>query len=66
MRRIADGQIRMEGKLDRLLDDRTEDRETLGDHEQRLRSLEFRVWMAMGAAAVLGASGGALAQLIAR
>ncbi|MFF2954345.1 hypothetical protein ACFVVU_23745 [Kitasatospora sp. NPDC057965] len=40
VRRIADGQIRMEGKLDRLLDDRAEDRETLADHEQRIRRQE--------------------------
>ncbi|MFJ5070264.1 hypothetical protein ACIQC7_28025 [Kitasatospora sp. NPDC088556] len=66
VRRIADGQIRMEGKLDRILDDRAEDRETLGDHEQRIRGLEVRVWMAVGAAVVLGTGGGALAQVIAR
>ncbi|MFJ6616689.1 hypothetical protein ACIQOW_03770 [Kitasatospora sp. NPDC091335] len=66
VRRIADGQIRMEGKLDRIIDDRVEDRQAVADHEQRIRSLEVRVWMAVGAAVVLGTGGGALAQMLAR
>lgn len=40
VRRIADGQIRMEEKLDRLLDDQREHRETIADHETRLRTQE--------------------------
>ncbi|MFE6500786.1 hypothetical protein [Kitasatospora sp. NPDC057738] len=51
--------------MDQLLDDRAEDRKALGDHEQRIRGLEVRVWMAVGAAVVLGTSGGALAQMLA-
>ncbi|MFG2913367.1 hypothetical protein ACGF0D_10810 [Kitasatospora sp. NPDC048298] len=66
VRRIADGQIRMEGKIDRIIDDRAEDRAATADHEQRIRSLEVRVWMAVGAAVVLGTGGGALAQILAR
>ncbi|WP_281155178.1 hypothetical protein [Streptomyces sp. HYC2] len=39
----------------------------VADHEVRLRRLESRFWMAMGAASVLGAGGGAgIAQLIGR
>ncbi|MFD0405032.1 hypothetical protein [Kitasatospora sp. NPDC127116] len=66
MRRIADGQIRMEGKIDQILGDQREHRETIADHEQRIRGLEVRVWMAVGAAVVLGTGGGALAQMLAR
>ncbi|MER5350571.1 hypothetical protein ABT093_09595 [Kitasatospora sp. NPDC002551] len=40
VRRIADGQIRMEEKLDRLLDDQREHRETIADHETRIRAQE--------------------------
>lgn len=66
VRRIADGQIRMEGKIDQILGDQREHRETIADHEQRIRGLEVRVWMAVGAAVVLGTGGGALAQMLAR
>ncbi|MFE2352198.1 hypothetical protein [Kitasatospora cineracea] len=65
--RIAEGQTRMEGKLDRVLADQVEQREATADHERRLRALEARVWMAMGAAVVLGAGSGAgLAQIMGR
>jgi hypothetical protein len=42
VRRIADGQIRMEAKLDAILGDQREHRESIADHEQRLRHLEER------------------------
>lgn len=34
------------------------------DHETRLRAVERRVWAALGAAAVLGGSAGAVASLL--
>ncbi|MFD7410608.1 hypothetical protein [Kitasatospora purpeofusca] len=40
VRRIADGQIRMEAKLDAILGDQREHRETIADHETRLRAQE--------------------------
>ncbi|MFJ3793912.1 hypothetical protein [Kitasatospora sp. NPDC090091] len=40
VRRIADGQIRMEGKLDRLLSSQEEHRAAIADHEARLRTQE--------------------------
>ncbi|MEU1305938.1 hypothetical protein [Streptomyces shenzhenensis] len=36
------------------------------DHENRIRSLERRVWTASGAATVLGAGAGILAQFLLR
>ncbi|WP_457028119.1 hypothetical protein [Kitasatospora sp. P5_F3] len=44
VRRIADGQIRMEAKLDAILGDQREHRESLADHETRLRRLEANRW----------------------
>lgn len=44
VRRIADGQIRMEAKLDAILGDQREHRESLTDHEARLRRLEAARW----------------------
>lgn len=67
VRAIGDRQIRMEEKLDRWLEDQVEHRATSADHEGRIRALEARVWMAMGAAVVLGAGSGAgLAQIMGR
>lgn len=40
VRRIADGQIRMEGKLDRLLAGQEEHGAAIADHETRLRTQE--------------------------
>ncbi|MGW2371646.1 hypothetical protein [Kitasatospora sp. NPDC001683] len=44
VRRIADGQIRMEAKLDAILGDQREHRETIADHESRIRHLEANRW----------------------
>ncbi|MFD9124368.1 hypothetical protein [Kitasatospora sp. NPDC059571] len=67
VRRIADGQIRMESKIDAILADQRDYRDTQTDHESRIRSLEAKVFMAMGAAPLLGAGGGApLAQVLGR
>lgn len=40
VRRIADGQIRMEEKLDRVLSNQAEQRAAIADHEARLRAQE--------------------------
>lgn len=48
---------RMEGKLDRLVDDKR-------DHETRIRALEKKVWAAAGAAAAAGGAIGVLGQSI--
>ncbi|PJN24075.1 hypothetical protein [Kitasatospora sp. CB02891] len=67
VRRIADRQIRMDEKIDRFLEDQRGHQKETSDHEKRLRALEARVWMAMGAAVVLGAGSGAgIAQIMGR
>lgn len=57
VRRIADGQIRMESKIDRWIDDQREHRETTTDHEIRIRRLEAGRWPlpALGALVSLAA-----------
>lgn len=54
VRRIADGQIRMEAKLDAILGDQREHRETIADHEQRIRRLEAGRWPLPTVAALTG------------
>jgi hypothetical protein len=44
VRRIADGQIRMEAKLDAILGDQRDHRDSLTDHEARIRRLEAARW----------------------
>jgi hypothetical protein len=44
VRRIADGQIRMEAKLDAILGDQRDHRDSLTDHESRIRRLEAARW----------------------
>jgi hypothetical protein len=57
VRRIADGQIRMEAKLDAILGDQREHRESLTDHETRLRRLEAGRWPLPALAALTGLGG---------
>ena len=52
---------------DELRDTRAEVRQALadsGDHEQRIRSLERRFWMALGVAVTVGALVGAFVALL--
>lgn len=66
VRRIADGQIRIEGKLDSILNDQRDHRDSLTDHETRLRRLEAARWPIPSLAAVvsLGALAVSLAPLL--
>ncbi len=68
VRRIADGQIRMESKLDAILSDQRDHRDSLTDHEQRIRRLEAGRWPLPTVAALTGlaALGVALAPLLTR
>ncbi|MFF1788307.1 hypothetical protein ACFVX9_17840 [Kitasatospora sp. NPDC058243] len=61
VRRIADGQIRMEAKLDAILGDQREHRETIADHESRLRRLEANRWPLPTIGAIGGLAGAAAA-----
>ncbi|GAA2112386.1 hypothetical protein GCM10009759_55060 [Kitasatospora saccharophila] len=61
VRRVADGQIRMEAKLDAILADQREHRETIADHEQRIRRLEAGRWPLPTIAALAGIGGLVLA-----
>lgn len=61
VRRIADGQIRMEAKLDAILGDQREHRETIADHESRLRRLEAGRWPLPTIGALGGIAGAAAA-----
>lgn len=54
VRRIADGQIRMEAKLDEIIGDMRDSRDTLADHETRLRTLERGRWPLPTIAALVG------------
>ncbi|MGE7432745.1 hypothetical protein [Kitasatospora sp. NPDC001175] len=64
VRRIADGQIRMEAKLDAILGDQREHRETIADHEQRIRRLESARWP-LPTIGVLGGLAGTVVAVIA-
>ncbi|MFB7617839.1 hypothetical protein [Kitasatospora sp. NPDC056181] len=64
VRRIADGQIRMEAKLDAILGDQREHRETIADHESRLRRLEAGRWP-LPTIGVLGGLAGTVVAVIA-
>jgi hypothetical protein len=68
VRRIADGQIRMESKLDAILGDQRDHRESLTDHEARIRRLEAGRWPLPTLAALSGlaAVGIALVPLLSR
>ncbi|MFG3228099.1 hypothetical protein ACGF07_25405 [Kitasatospora sp. NPDC048194] len=61
VRRIADGQIRMEAKLDAILGDQREHRETIADHESRIRRLEASRWPLPTIGAIVGVVGAAAA-----
>lgn len=57
VRKIADGQIRMEGKLDRVLADQGDLRDSAADHEQRIRRLEAARWPLPTMAALIALAG---------
>lgn len=60
LRSLNETVVRMDAKLDNLNQHGTD----LNDHETRLRLVEQAVWRAAGAAAVLGAGGGFVLQLL--
>lgn len=62
MRSLHETVVRMDAKIDGLGQQATE----ISDHESRLRVLEQTVWRAAGAAAVLGAGVGVMAQFLMR
>ncbi|MFC4034528.1 hypothetical protein ACFO3J_24070 [Streptomyces polygonati] len=64
VRRVADGQIRMEGKLDEIVRDLRDSRDHLADHESRLRRLEANRWPLPTIGAIAGV-GGAVAAVVA-
>ncbi|MER5916202.1 hypothetical protein ABT124_38805 [Streptomyces sp. NPDC001982] len=66
LRSLSDGLIQVETKLDTIGQNLTEVGKDVADHESRIRSLEHTMWRASGAAAVLGAAGGVLAQFLMR
>lgn len=54
---VSERLVRMETKLDALIEKRD-------DHEERLRVVEKKVWAASGVAALLGGGGATMLQLI--
>lgn len=60
LRSLNETVVRMDAKLDNLNQHGTD----INDHETRLRLVEQAVWRAAGAAAVLGAGGGFILQLL--
>ncbi|WP_027945951.1 hypothetical protein [Amycolatopsis taiwanensis] len=50
----------LDSKVDKLNERFSNVQEKIRDHENRIRALEFRVWMAMGGGTVLGAAAGAI------
>lgn len=60
LRSLNETVVRMDAKLDNLNQHGTD----INDHETRLRLVEQTVWRAAGAAAVLGAGGGFVLQLL--
>jgi len=57
LRQVHDEVKGLRSDLKTLMDDRA-------DHEDRIRALERRVWTASGAATVIGAGAGVLAQML--
>jgi hypothetical protein len=66
LRSLSDGVTRVETKLDTIGQGLTEVGKDVADHESRIRSLEHALWRASGAAAVIGAAGGVIAQFLMR
>ena len=62
LRSLNETVVRMDAKIDNLAQHGTD----INDHESRLRAVEQTVWRAAGAAAVLGAGVGVLAQFVVR
>lgn len=54
----------MHSDLKRSLDSHDRVRDMVDDHEDRIRSIERRVWQASGAAALIGATLGTLVNLL--
>lgn len=66
LRSLSDGMTRMETKLDGIVQGLSDVGKDVTDHETRIRALERRVWTASGAATVLGAGAGVVAQMLIR
>lgn len=60
LRSLNETVVRMDAKIDNL----NQHGSDLNDHESRLRSIEQTMWRAAGAAAVVGAAGGVVAQFL--
>ena len=54
--------VRIEGKIDTIVDAVTDVRDDIKDHEMRLRKVENVVYKASGLAAIIGAGGASLVQ----